>query len=412
MYKKIISFLLCLAFAFFLTSCSDDENLVVAKVNGESIYYSEYQKSLSDYLYNNYGMVESRMDDSFGEENSNKIREMIVDELISQKLLKKQAKELGLTKFTSEQKSTIEKNREDFLADLKEQCESEVQKSNEKKDITMSEEEFDEAVLEKYNKYVENKGYTQEYLYNYYWDELTLSVLREYVFDGLTVTDTEVEDYYNEELANQQSIAQESNITALDNYFSNAYDINLYIPEGINRVKHVYIALPDDILSQTTTSSTDETKALLAEELAKIKPEAQEVLNLLKQGKDFDEVIDEYGDDEDMLDEDVKENGYEISLVSSDKPTELQIAANKLKNPGDISELIETKYGYYILKLVRKTSAGPVDFKTVKDDIKTLIENSKKAELWDNNLEELKSKAEIEKFTDNYIPPTTEELMQ
>jgi len=69
-------------------------------------------------------------------------------------------------------------------------------------------------------------------------------------------------------------------------------------------------------------------------------------------------------------------------------------AAFKLK-PGETSGIVETRYGYHIIRMHEKRPAGPVPFDEVKDKIKRYLSQVQLEQMYVNYLEELLKKAEI-----------------
>ncbi|MBQ7975333.1 MAG: peptidylprolyl isomerase [Clostridia bacterium] len=96
------------------------------------------------------------------------------------------------------------------------------------------------------------------------------------------------------------------------------------------------------ILLSTVDSETGE--SLSASEKAKVKAQAEAVLKKAKGGADFDELIKEYGEDPGM---EYAADGY--VFTTGEMVEEFEKAAFELKE-NEISNLVETAYGYHIIK--------------------------------------------------------------
>lgn len=99
-------------------------------------------------------------------------------------------------------------------------------------------------------------------------------------------------------------------------------------------------------------------KDLSDEEKAKKRASAEEVLKKAKNGDDFDALIKQYGEDPGMQS---NPNGYVFK--KGDMVAEFETAAYALKE-GDISDIVETTYGFHIIKRL------PLDEKTVTESVK------------------------------------------
>ena len=161
------------------------------------------------------------------------------------------------------------------------------------------------------------------------------------------------------------------------------------------------------------------------------KNKAQEILNRAKGGEDFAKLAKENSDDPGS-----KDNGGLYPNVTKGKMMpEFETAALALE-PGQISpDLVETPYGYHIIKLEKKTDAkdaqgqptqtydvrhilistGVKDPENpqgrempVKDFVRSKLEQSKQDEVLDNLIAENK----IEVADDFVVPPVTDEQIQ
>lgn len=98
------------------------------------------------------------------------------------------------------------------------------------------------------------------------------------------------------------------------------------IQEDYVRVKHVLLSFPDGETDHTAT-----------------KQKAEEVLQKAKAGEDFDKLVAEYGEDPGMVS---NLDGY---YFTTGKMVEEFEEASFALQPGEISDLVETSYGYHII---------------------------------------------------------------
>ncbi len=111
-------------------------------------------------------------------------------------------------------------------------------------------------------------------------------------------------------------------------------DVAKKLDDGKITVKHILISFGDE----NTDDATDEMKA-------EAKKKAEEVLEKVKAGEDFDKLVEEYNDDPGATSE-----GYTFA-DNGEMVQEFADASFALK-VGETSELVETPYGYHIIKRI------------------------------------------------------------
>ena len=117
---------------------------------------------------------------------------------------------------------------------------------------------------------------------------------------------------------------------------------------------------------------------------------AEQILSNLKKGQDFATLAREYSDGP------TRTNGGELGCLRTgqlDKQLESKVFALK---PGNISDLIETDYGYHLFKVSDKKPETVLAYENVKDKILKLLREEKAKQEADLQARELRKKADVE----------------
>jgi peptidyl-prolyl cis-trans isomerase SurA len=97
--------------------------------------------------------------------------------------------------------------------------------------------------------------------------------------------------------------------------------------------------------------------------------------NDLKHGVSFAEVVKKYSDDKNTI----NEGGVMPAFGVGRMVPAFEDAAFALKNPGDLSQPVQTDYGFHLIKLVQKTPLKPYD--SMQSQIKRMVENDSRAQM-------------------------------
>lgn len=118
--------------------------------------------------------------------------------------------------------------------------------------------------------------------------------------------------------------------------------------------------------------------------LVKDKALADKVSAQLKKGADFGQLAREFS-----IDTGSGKMGGEMDYFNKgDMVPEFEKGAFALTNPGQVSEPVKTAFGYHIIKLIDKKTAGEKSFEEAKADVERVVEKNK----FDQWLESLKKK--------------------
>jgi len=247
-----------------------------------------------------------------------------------------------------------------------------LEKYADENNITISKEEVEERFnqivetypsIDDFENELEQKGITRELLKK----ELRDQILREKIFIEVTkdvsVSSEEIRKYYDE---NRETLFK--------------------VPEKI-RVSHILVKFSDESDKEEDTSD----KVSREDALNKIKY-IQEQLN---NGEEFENLAEKYSDDKLS-----SENGGDIGYVSKGQLIEeLEEVAFSLK-VGEVSDIVETPYGFHILKVTDSQQEYIKDFEEVKDSVESYLENINKKEKWSNFIYNLMEEADIKYYID------------
>ena len=193
----------------------------------------------------------------------------------------------------------------------------------------------------------------------------------------------------NEEFLKYQFARDLSNVN-LEEKFGKEVEISE------DEMKKYYEENKDDFYVDTVTAShiliktiDDDGNELSDEKKKEAKKTAEEALKKVKAGEDFATIAKEYSEDTSAS------SGGELGTFGRGQMvTAFEDAAFGMK-VGEISDIVETEYGYHIIKVTDKVDKQET-YDEVKDEIKSILTNEK----YDEYLEKLKTDSTIEQKED------------
>lgn len=148
---------------------------------------------------------------------------------------------------------------------------------------------------------------------------------------------------------------------------------NYKIPEQVNAA-HILIRVKDG-----ATEEEDNTA----------RKKLEDILKKIKEGGDFATLAKENSDCPS------KSRGGELGYFSRGQMVpEFEEVAFKLK-PGEISEIVKTKFGYHIIKVLDKKEPRQKELSEVKEEIEQQLTRKKQKDAFENYTKGLKEKAKI-----------------
>lgn len=192
--------------------------------------------------------------------------------------------------------------------------------------------------------------------------ELKSQILRTKIYTDATAsiitTDEQVKEYYDE---NRETL--------------------FVIPSRV-RVSHVLSIFP--WVEDTSLEENDQAKESTKEKIEFVEEQ-------LENGAEFGDMAREYSDDTAT-----SGDGGDLGFITEGQMVEeFEKAAFSLE-VGEVSGIIETQFGYHILKVFDREEGRIQEYDEVKDDLSVYLSELKKAEKWEEFILELIDNAEIE----------------
>jgi len=124
--------------------------------------------------------------------------------------------------------------------------------------------------------------------------------------------------------------------------------------------------------------------------MVKTREEAQEIKKRLYRGEDFVTLAKQYSIWP------TKERGGDLGYIERGVVHKsFERAAFALKNRGDLSDIVETEFGFHIIRLEDRVKRHQLTFSEAKDDIRKLLKEKKRKAILTTHLEELRKGAQI-----------------
>ena len=381
------------------TAAEEAAPVLLATISGEEIW-SDNEKLA--YVYDYYThTAQSYGYDMETPEVLALVRQSAMYQMIKSKLIADKAAELGLDTVTDEEK-------ESYKTAAKEEWDNAVdyyaeQMGNLTETSTDEEKEAaraDAVAYIKENFNVDEDLYVTEVINSQTEDVLTRRV-EEYVLAGETVTDEEVQQYFDDLVKEDQE--QYMNDVATYEFYTQYYgQSSYYTPEGYRGIIHILLPVDEELLNkwkdlsarlEEQESKTEEEPTVTAEAPAEggeptAEPEptpepepvtqemvdaaeqeildsvqgtVDEIMGKLESGTSFVDLIKEYGTDSGMKDEARLASGYPVHNDSILYDPAFQKAAMELEKIGDVSKPVVGQYGVHILQYLRDVPGGATE---------------------------------------------------
>ena len=330
----------------------------------------EYDQMLSQYVayYAQYGYSV----DEYDTELQASVAQETVQTKLSTSIVRHYAAQNGY-ELTEEKKTELAAQVKTALDNTREYLESYLSASG------FTGDELNAAVEEQ----MAQAGYTEETLMDSAELNDVLNFLYERATADVTVTEDEVKAAFDEKVAKQKE--SYASVDAFVNDYVNESEI-LYTPENVRLMECIFVAsvegeatedeatadeaTADEATADEATADEATVSEATAGEAADIASltgyaKAKAIAAAIAGGADFEETMKAYTEDgsteEQML------RGYPVAENSTTYGEEFMAGAMALEHVGDVSDVIVTDYGYFILRYAKDLESGEADFEARKE---------------------------------------------
>ena len=429
MRKKSVLALL-LALTMILSGCAlvtkdaeKDNARVIIDVNGETVTKGVITAAVQNQISQNqyYNQLFSQSGYSYNAPTDEAtVTDQVVEAYTQNLVLKQKAAAQGMMELTDEEKTQVEEHaKEHYDSFIKSVVDAYLPNSGlEGDELTAAAEKY---VAENAIKTVDGRS-TYDDFYQAALEEEAVEKLEADIVKDVAVTEEEIKADFDAKVEQAKTEA-ESNPDQYGYNLMNGSAV-YYAPAGYRMVKHILVGVSDEdskAADEAQTALTEAQDALTnaaedadkdalqaavdaaqaaydeakAAGMANAKAKADEVLAQAKaEGADFDALIKEDSTDH------MPEAGYAVREGYAYFVDSFVTAAMGLENVGDISEPVESAYGYHIIKYISDVQEGPVDLETVRESISSSLLTTKKNDLTDSTIKQWVSEAAVKTFLD------------
>ena len=366
-WTKILFSIIVLVFVFWGVDSFDDNAQVqtVATVNEDPISLKEFQQAYRNVQSHYQELYKERFTPELVQQLN--LRQQTLDQLIDAKLLAKEARRIGF-------RATDEEVRDDISAYPAFQGYGSFSSDRYRRVLRylrMTPHEFEERqrdrlVVTKLQKFIDASAratdHEVEELFHFEQEQIDLAFIKIAsvdLVDKVTVDEQQVQDFYD---TNKESFREperirftyvtyaaeeyESEVVVSEQDLQKFYDTNKaaqFTEEQQVQARHILFLVSDNVSE---------------EEKGRIRTGAEAVLKRAKSGEDFAALAEEYSEDTATA-----ENGGDLGLFAQGRMVKpFEEAAFSLA-AGEISDLVETTYGFHIIKVeaIQPERVQPLD---------------------------------------------------
>ena len=378
------------------TLSESGDPVVVAEFDGGQLMSTEvipeFNDQLTTQVFSGYS----------ADEISDSVLQSVLTELTARKLVEVKAAELGLDKLTDEEEKAIQDQAQ---ADYKNQ----IAYYTAFVDKTGKTQEQIDADAEQYMR--EEAHVTVESIAAELRRELPAKKYREYVCKDITVSDAEVQAHYEERLAEQKE-----SFTQYPEEYEFAHNDGqtiLYNLDGYRAVRNLLLTFESDEDADKAATlfeqleqldpleDADQINAIDAELnplFAPLEQKAADIVEQLKDGASFSDLLSRYGEDALMDVEPLHSEGYYISDHSYLYSTEFIQGAMILETPGQVSAPLRSAFGLHLVEYLRNVTPGEVPLDQVADAMRAEVLKTRQDDYYEEHVNNLLEQANVKYY--------------
>jgi len=365
----------------YLTGPSD---VVIAKVNGEPVLQAEYQQALQQYRDRMRTMLKEKFDPTIFD--SITVKKSVVDGLIEQKLLLSVGKDLGqsvsnamlaqMIRTTPAFQKNGEFDSETYSMMLAraglspERYEAELYTDTLRQELSNSVQRSTIVTEASMNNVLRLEKQTRDIAYG---------VVPAYsLFDTVTVSDEEVQAYYEKYQANYRAPER----VAVDYIELSVEELSKTIEFDESELQSFYIDNKDQFVGPEQRRAShiliegDTEAALVTLEAVKLR---------LEQGETFADLAKELSQDSGSA-QDGGDLGYFQREVMD---ANFEQAVFSMSTEGDVSDVVETEFGHHLIKLTGIKTPEGKSFADAKAEVENLYRHQQAEDLFYEQAEQL-----------------------
>lgn len=308
-------------------------------------------------------------------------RETIINYLINERVILEKAKELGLDKLTDEEMDAVE---EEYDRMVLRQIAYFAGLTNVDPEVSPLTDEQTETGNKGFDEYLASCGLTRDDLLVWQVSAAVTDKLREDTVKDVSADYSEAEETFSSYVESIKAL-YESNQLEYESGVYSAY----WVPDGSRRIKHILLGFEDtftDELGQMRDSGDDEGADKLREEkAAEFSETSEKIINMLDNGADFDELIEEYSADK--AGSEANPDGYLLVPDSQLYMEEFTEMGQSLENIGDYDTAL-TDYGVHIVLYADDARVTEESIQGYKDYIYELLDSDVKNTHFNDTLRE------------------------